>query len=617
MERPGSIKSSSVSQLNHQQANQLLKVQKDILEVVVRQNNYQHALEQLCISAEKILQNSAASIMLYNQSRTQLLVRAAPSLPQDAVDQLNGMVPGKKQGSCGTAVYEQTPQFVINTEEDLRWEGLRDFAREFKVIACWSIPIRDSNENVIGSFALSMFEKREANEFYRLLLETAANLASIVLLREKEEEKLQQAAHYDNLTGLPNRKNFYERLEHAIDLCSRKDTSLAILFIDLDNFKQVNDNRGHEAGDKVLQSVAQKMESCLRKEDSLARFGGDEFVLLVEDFGETTELSHIAEKILNAVEKESYGHSHWAISASIGISIYPQDSLNAAQLMQYADKAMYKAKFEGKNKYLFFKSSLSDFIQSRQKLAVELSNAVNSGEIKAYYQPIFELDTERLVGVEVLARWQHPVRGVIGPEEFIPIAEETGLIPKIGGIVTEQALTQCMSWWSQGIPEFKLSINLSARQLNAGAGDELSRMLSETGFPAKNLDVEITESAAMEKSARVVREIGHIGRLGVGVSIDDYGTGSSSIAHLNKLPVSTIKIDRSFVDEITTTNQLNSTAQTIVAMGHSMGISVIAEGVENDEQREYLKKLNCDCAQGYHFCKPLSQDEFRAFLKAS
>ena len=617
MERSGSIESSSVSQLNHHQTNQLLKVQKDILEVVVRQNNYQRALELLCAATEKIVKDSVASIVLYDKSRTRLTVRAAPNLKQTAVKELNEAVAEENSGAYSTLVSDENPQLMLSTDIDECWDNFSDYLAKVNVATWWSIPIKDSGDKVIGFFALSIIEKREANEFYRLLIETAANLASIILLREEEEKKLQRAAHYDNLTGLPNRTNFFERLKHAIDLCSRKETALAILFIDLDNFKQVNDNHGHDAGDQVLKTIARKMDSCVRKEDSLARFGGDEFVLLVEDFGETTELSHIAEKILNAVDNQSLGSSFSPISASIGISLYPQDSKSVDLLIQYADKAMYQAKSQGKAKYQFFEPSLTDFIQARQKLAAELSSAINNQEIKAYYQPIFELDGGQLVGVEVLARWKHPDRGIVGPEEFIPIAEEVGLLPKIGGLVTEQALTQCVECWADGAPEFKLSINLSPKQLNVGVSEDLSRLLSKTRFPAKNLDVEITESAAMQRSAHMMNEIRGLGKLGVGVSIDDYGTGSSSIAYLNKLPVTKIKIDRLFIDEITSEHKPFTTAQTIVAMGHSMGVPVIAEGVENEQQRAYLQKLHCDCAQGFHFCKPLSQEDFISFLGAN
>lgn len=342
-------------ELTLEESNQLIKVQRDILEIVVTGNDYQHALNSLCRAAEGIVDDAVASIMLYDDNKTELLVRAAPNMPEQAILELNGLIPGLNQGSCGTAVFKETPQFVKDTSTDKRWQDLRAFASNFKIHACWSMPIIDADRKVVGSFALSCFCKRSPNGFQEDLLRTASYLASLVLSREKEAKILQQAAHSDYLTGLPNRNLFKTRVDQAIARVSRNNSPLAVFFIDLDNFKQVNDDYGHEAGDIVLKEVATRFQSRVRKEDTLARLGGDEFVLLVEDMKDASELRLIASKLLDVLNTPiEQGEKQYRISASIGISIYPTNGFSTCDLLKCADKAMYIAKSLKKDKIQFY-----------------------------------------------------------------------------------------------------------------------------------------------------------------------------------------------------------------------------------------------------------------------
>lgn len=336
---------NDVTPLSVEQSNLLLKVQKDILEIVIIGSDYQVALNSLCKAAEGLLPDSVASIMLYNDSKTHLNVRAAPSIHSAAIKQLEGLKPGKNAGSCGTAVFKEKPQYVYDTLSDERWNQLRPFAKEFGVHACWSVPVFDNLNKVIGSFALSSFEQRSPNHFQKNLLQTAASLVSLILLREKEEMRLQKAAYIDPLTELPNRTLFNLRLRQAISGAERNDRELAIFFIDLDKFKQVNDRFGHDEGDKVLAGAAQGMLQCVRREDTLARFGGDEFILLVESTADRRELQLIAFKLLCAFEEPFVtSKSNYSITASIGISRYPYDAKDFDQLLLCADQAMYSSK---------------------------------------------------------------------------------------------------------------------------------------------------------------------------------------------------------------------------------------------------------------------------------
>jgi diguanylate cyclase (GGDEF)-like protein len=315
-----------LQQLTTEQSNQLLIVQKNILELIITNSDYQHALDSLCRAAENMLPNSASSIMLFNNDKTKLEVRAAPNISSDAVKQLSGLEPGENAGSCGTAVFKQKPQYISDTSADERWANLRAFAQNFNIQACWSMPIINQMNEVVGSFAISSFEKRSPSEFQQLFLQVGASLVSLVLLREADDLKMQQAAYFDTLTQLPNRVLFNMRAEQAIARADRSNKVIAILFVDLDEFKQVNDQYGHEGGDKVLRQIADHMLLRIRKEDTLARFGGDEFVLLVEGISDKVELEAIATKLLSDFEHTiNVNESNLVISASIGISLYPED----------------------------------------------------------------------------------------------------------------------------------------------------------------------------------------------------------------------------------------------------------------------------------------------------
>jgi diguanylate cyclase (GGDEF)-like protein len=359
-----------IDALTLEESSKIVKVQRDILEIVVTGEDAQNALDSLCKIAEDIVDNAIASIMIFNACQSELLVRSAPSLSHQACEALNGLVPGEFAGSCGTAVYRGIPQFVCDTSTDERWKDLQKYVFDFNVHACWSMPIVDSNNQPIGSFALSSFAKREPNQFQKNLMQTASYLVSLVLRRETESIMLKQAAHYDALTNIPNRSLFNERIAHAIAKASRSGSSLAIFFIDLDNFKIINDEYGHHVGDIVLQEVAFRLQKCVRREDTFARIGGDEFILLVENNNAVVELTWMAEKLQHALFEpivlEETGNStndNYQISASMGISIYPTHGLTSDELLECADKAMYIAKSSKNSNVQFYSELESDRMQ--------------------------------------------------------------------------------------------------------------------------------------------------------------------------------------------------------------------------------------------------------------
>jgi len=553
--------------------------------------------------------------MLFNEENTALTVKAAPNVPQEVIDRLNGLVPSEFAGSCGTAVFKNNPQYVCDTYTDNRWKNYTQYAKDFTIRACWSMPIRNAEGEAFGSFALTSFETRTPTDFNKHLIATGAILASIVLKRHAEREHLEYAAHHDNLTGLPNRCLLSLRLEHAIDQAKRNGKQLALLFMDLDNFKVINDTQGHDIGDQVLKAVSDSLNTCSRSSDTLARIGGDEFVLLVEELDHNNDIQIIAEKFLKALASPILVQGNeYTITASMGISIFPDDGETPEALLQNADTAMYAAKSSGRNKFTCYKPQLTNLIQERVELESELREAIKNNDLIVYYQPIYSTQQGKLKTVEALVRWQHPVKGLILPDAFISLAEETGLIKDLGYLVTKMSCQQCVAWWKSGLPKFKLAVNISVNELNNEYMETLITLLDEIEFPISQLELEVTETLIMLPDGVAVTELKKMRDSGISISLDDFGTGQSSLAHLKNIPIGKLKIDRSFIMNIPKDQDDMVIAKTIIVMGHSLGLTVVAEGVETREQKKFLEKEHCDLLQGYYLSHPLPIKEFESLL---
>jgi len=601
--------------LSTEQVHHLLQLQSSILESVAHGDDYLKSLDSLCRSTESLLPNSVASIMLFNTSNQYLEVKAAPSIPAEAIEFLNGLEPGPEAGSCGTAVFRNEPQFVTDTRADPRWVTMQKFASEYNICSCWSVPIRAQQKKAIGSLALSSFEMRTPSSFHKQLLATGAHLASIILEREKEKTQLWKIGHYDTLTNLPNRTLFNIHFEHAVGQAQRKKNNLALLLLDLDRFKDINDTLGHQAGDEIIKQAAKVISSCLRKEDVLARLGGDEFLLLLDDVEDTRNVHHVAEKIINAFHTPLLINSEeHHFSTSIGISLFPDDGNDLLALQKNADIAMYAAKSKGHGKIVYYQPALTQAVYSRITMAKNLRLAIQEEQLSLHYQPQYDTKSGALAAVEVLLRWQTPDNKSIPPLEFIPIAEDTGLIDEIGDYVTRMACQQCVDWWRKGLSEFRLSINLSVKQLQDGYAERLLQIIDDVQFPAHLLEMEITESLVMEKGNDVIPELNKLKAAGISIAMDDFGTGHSSLALLKHLPISKLKIDRSFVRDIPDDPNDMTIARTIIAMGHTLDLEVVAEGVETEIQKDFLSEEGCDFLQGYLLSKPLSVEEFEALL---
>ncbi len=431
---------------------------------------------------------------------------------------------------------------------------------------------------------------------------------------KRSQETLNFLAHHDPLTALPNRILLRDRLQHALLRCQRDDAQIAVLFVDLDRFKQINDTLGHPVGDEILRRVAAAMLAQVRMGDTVSRIGGDEFVLLLEEETSVRSVASVAQRLLELVAQPIVidGKSLY-VTGSIGISLFPQDGEDADTLLKHADLAMYKAKQQGRNVFQFYEAEMGKSALARLVLENALRGAVGRGELLLHYQPQFNLANGELAGVEALLRWQHPDLGLVSPERFIPIAEEMGLIRELGDWVLGEACRQVVRWRESGFTVPRLAVNLSMQQLEkAGLESAVARLLEECAMPAEQLELEVTESVIMNQTGPALATLEALRQLGVYLAIDDFGTGYSSLGYLRQLPVHRLKIDYSFVRDIGRDPNDEAIARAIINLGHSLGLEVVAEGVERPEQAIFLLREHCDVAQGYLYARPLPANELMA-----
>jgi diguanylate cyclase (GGDEF)-like protein/PAS domain S-box-containing protein len=441
-------------------------------------------------------------------------------------------------------------------------------------------------------------------------------VARDITARVHAEEELARMAHYDALTGLPNRVLLQGRLKRAMARADRGKTLLAVIFLDLDQFKEINDSLGHAVGDTVLKETALRLESCLRATDTVARLGGDEFTILLEDVHTTEEISRVADKLLGAISESGEVSGHELhLSTSIGVTVYPIDDHDADTLLRNADLAMYHAKQEGRNNVQFFSPDMSERTEKRVDLLGRLRGAVARNELQLHYQPQVDVRSGGIIGVEALLRWNDPARGLVPPMQFIPLAEETGLIMAIGEWVLREACRQAKRWLDAGLGPLTMAVNLSPRQFRQkNLVQMVAAILAETGLPPACLELEITESTMMHRAEEAAAGLRDLHALGVQISLDDFGTGYSSLAYLHRFPVHTLKVDQSFVRDIKSDRDDAAIVSTVISLARQLKLKSLAEGVETKEQLAFLRTRGCDSFQGYLFCHPKPAAEIEALL---
>ncbi len=458
-------------------------------------------------------------------------------------------------------------------------------------------------------------------------IKQVVHISRNVTEQKKQQERIQSLAYYDELTGLPNRTFYKEILNRAILQSKRNNKKLGILCIDLDAFKRINDTLGHSAGDNILQQVSQRLSESLRSGDCIARFkhldigtvsrlGGDEFVILLQEISNTQDASLISKRILEDLTRPFLiDGNKMIISASIGISIFPQDSDNAEHLLKNADIAMYSAKDNGKNRYQFYSEKMNKHTTKLLNMEYQMRRGITRNEFLLHYQPQFDVFTHKIKGAEALVRWNTNENILIPPMQFIPLAEDTGLIIPLGEWVLHEACRKLKEIRDSCNQDLTISVNLSGKQFaQENLLEKIREILKKTGFPANRLELEITESTLMQDPKKAIEILQEMKTMGIIVSIDDFGTGYSSLDHLKRLPVDILKIDRSFVMNIPEDKQDTAIAEAIVAMAKTLGLEVVAEGIETDEQLQFLKTLKCETGQGFFYSKPLPEDEFKAFI---
>ena len=474
-----------------------------------------------------------------------------------------------------------------------------------------AIPTSDGTFGILGAYRSDArgFNREDCN-----FLKAMATALGTAIGRHRVEVRLSHVAQYDVITGLPNRTLFHDRLLQAMARARRRKSSLALIFLDLDGFKEINDTLGHKAGDRLLRAVGARLKHSLREGDTVARLGGDEFTVILEDLHDRDEAASVAQKVLGALAKPlTLEKQEFAVTASAGLTVYPEDSRNVETLLKNADTAMYYAKDKGKNNLQSYMPQMTTLQRERVTLENQLRRAIESNELFLEYQPQVDLQTGCIVGVEALSRWQHPELGVVAPARFIPLAEKSGLIIPIGRWALASACAQGVAWQASSAP-LRIGVNVSARQFRGDLFQTVSAALESSGFDAQWLELELTESLLMEDPETARATLLKLKGLGVNIAIDDFGSGYSSLSYLRHFPIDRLKIDQSFVRDLTTSADDAAIARAIIALGHNMNLRVVAEGVETAEQLAFLRDNGCDVIQGFLFSEPVSADACLALM---
>ncbi|MDR3473137.1 MAG: EAL domain-containing protein [Devosia sp.] len=595
---------------NITEAKHLQLLQRDVLEAVANDMQLKDVMRLICERVEAVAPEVVCSVLAVDEER-RLRCLAAPSLPPGVTEAIDGVPVGPAAGSCGTAAYRGEEVIVTDVETDPLWADFRQLVLPHGLRSCWSNPIKLRDGQVAGTFAFYSTEKRGPSAWHEQVVSTCLHLCRLAFERHHANERIARLAYYDTLTGLPNRTRLRDEIRERI---VGADGQVAFLFLDIDRFKDVNDTLGHSVGDRLLVEIARRLKTQLGPDDVVSRYGGDEFVILAQACDEDRAgvlAGRLIEQLLAPVVIENM---QLPVSASIGISIYPHDGRDEDTLLKHADTAMYEAKGVGGGSFRCFSPEMNGLAQERLVLGSALREAVARRQLRLHYQPQFDCSSGQLFGVEALARWTHPMFGEVSPARFIAIAEECGLIEAIGQWVLNEACEQMATWRRQGLRLPGVSINLSAAHFrNCELADLVARTLARHDLGPEMLTIEITEGVIMDDNPTTIETAKAIHALGVRLSLDDFGTGYSSLSYLARLPIDELKIDRSFMADLDHDPNAQAVVTAVVKIGQSLGLTVVAEGVETRSQQRFLEALNCDVLQGFLFSRALGAAEFEGW----
>jgi len=610
----GKLKHLVATMENTTEARQIQALQRDVLEAVAQDRPLTEVMEVICTRVEAMFPEVVSSILAVDRDGA-LRPLAGPQLSPTFTALVDGVSIGPAVGSCGTAAFRGEPVGVEDIETDPKWLAYNALPLAQGLRACWSSPIKLRDGRVAGTFAFYFHERRGPSASHERVVAACLHLCVLAIDRHQAQVDIAKLAYYDTLTGLPNRSMLRRELDAAFAMTPGEVR--AFLFLDVDRFKDVNDTMGHSVGDDLLVEVARRLQQQVGPGDIVCRHGGDEFVIVLD---KTTPeaAAAMAERVGAAllVPTRIPGLA-LPITASIGVSLYPRDGSDADTLLKNADSAMYQAKAEGRARHSFFSAEMNLLAQERLMLGAALRGAVSRRELHLRYQPQVSATDGSLLGVEALARWTHAELGEIPPDRFIRLAEESGLVSAIGEWAVDEACRQLRRWDDTGFRVPGVSVNISALHFRL---PELPGVVAEAlrraTIAPERLTIEITEGVAMDDSPVAIENAKVLRALGVGLSMDDFGTGYSSLSHLARLPVNELKIDRSFMQGLESSDSSRTLVTAVIRIGQSLGMRVVAEGVETDAQRRFLQALDCDVLQGFLFARALLPVDLEAWAGA-
>ncbi|MCU6432302.1 EAL domain-containing protein [Undibacterium sp. Jales W-56] len=595
----------------------LLEGQNQLLQLIATSEDMLIILESICQFAEKLSPNWRCGIQLLGNEQHSLSMSVGKNFPDVLKPQLDGMPVTYGNGVWCEAILNASPVWIdgLQTAASMQFVNALETLMEFPACGAW--PIMGKKGQLLGSFTLFSHSAEELNDHQLKLIGITTDIASIAIEGRRSEDKILKLAHYDELTGLPNRFLYSQHLSKSLAHAERDRSRLAVFFLDLDRFKNINDTFGHDEGDTVLRNIAQRFKQCLRESDIIARVGGDEFILLVDQFNDPKDLGDIADKLLfEASYPFDLRGQECQLSASIGIATFPDDGRDPQTLLKNADIAMYRAKNKGKDNYQFYASEMNVHTVERLAFEARLRRALERREFVVYYQPKVNVASGKIVGAEALVRWNHPERGILFPGDFILLAEEAGLIARLGMLVLDIACRDVLAFRAVDKSFGRVSINLSGAQFNdVHLLEEVKSVVDFWRVDPGWIEFEITESMVMHNRDQAIILMDGLKEAGFTLSIDDFGTGYSSLAYLKRFPVDSVKVDRSFIKDIPSDPNDTAIVLAIVAMAHTLSLKVIAEGVETELQLDTLKANHCDEYQGFYFSKAIPESEFLLLLQ--
>jgi diguanylate cyclase (GGDEF)-like protein/PAS domain S-box-containing protein len=583
-----------------------------VLEMIATSTPLEAVLDHMARLIEAQVEGSACAAVLCGEDGQHSQLGAAPSFPERYRKYLHGSPIGPDAGPSGRAIHTRKPVYVLDMSQDARLAQHMESLDVHGYGACWALPILAHDGRALGALMLFVRVPHEPTTQEAQIIAMATRITGIAIERSQAEERIRHMANHDSLTGLPNRTLLSDRLNQVLLHAQRYRRGVTVVFIDLDNFKLINDSLGHRAGDDLLKTVAGRMVQCVRRTDTVVRLGGDEFVVVLFDQAQNrgdimTTVDKIRVAVLDPVELSGQTYQ---VTCSMGIASYPDDGTDAETLLMNADAAMYRAKEMGRNNYQLYTAEMNIRVHEKLRMQEQLRHALANSEFRLVYQPQVNLRTEKIFGVEALLRWDHPTEGVISPATFIPLAEETGLIVPIGDWVLHTACRQNKAWQDAGMPPMSISVNVSARQfLQKEWVLRVANALAESGLDPQYLELELTESLIMQDLDGAIATMTELQEMGVQLSIDDFGTGYSSLSALKHFPIVRLKIDQSFVRELPDGEDDRAIAMAVILLGRKLNLKVIAEGVETESQLRFLRDNDCHEIQGYHFSRPVSPGE--------